>query len=117
MRLRFLSVMVLALVLLVAACGPSAPAAAPTEVGEAMPSGETGNTSSPTEAPAPTEAAAAVLPSPTAEMLEAEEAPQAALAAAAHADAPAEPQAFRFDSGEFVGATGSPQLVEFFTTW
>lgn len=116
MRHRLLGVLMLALLLLVAACGPSAPAVAPTDVGEAMPSGEGANETAPTEAPAATEAVAA-LPSPTAETLDAEDAPQGALAPAAHAAAPAGPQAFRFDSGEFVGATGSPQLVEFFTTW
>lgn len=114
MRLRILGVLALGLLLASAACGPAAPTSVPTAAGEAIPAGER-----PTELPPtspPTEAAAA-LPSPTAEQLEGADAPQGALAAAAHAAAPAGPEEYRFDSGEFVGATGNPQLVEFFTTW
>lgn len=116
MRFRVFTVLALALLMLAAACGPAAPTAAPTEVGEAIPAGERPTDVPPTATSAPTEVAA-VLPSPTAEGLEAVEAPQGVLAPAAHAAAPAGPEEFRFDSGEFVGATGNPQLVEFFTTW
>ncbi len=114
MRFRLVSVLLLG-ALLVAACGPAAPTAVPTAAGEAIPAGERPTDLPPTSPP--TEAAAA-LPSPTAEMLAGgADAPQGALAAANHAAAPASPGEYRFDSGEFVGATGNPQLIEFFTTW
>ena len=99
-----LGVVLLALVLTVAACAPPAtPAPSPTDA--------------PTE-----ESSVADFPTPTVEVFEAmpedstEEQPQAAMALA-HADAPASSGEYRFDDSSFVGATGSPQLVEFFTTW
>ncbi|MBN2472673.1 MAG: hypothetical protein JXN59_18255 [Anaerolineae bacterium] len=113
MRLRLLGILVLG-ALLAAACGPAAPTTVPTVAGEAIPAGERPTDLPPTSPP--TEMAALV-PSPTAEMLEGADALQGALAAGEHAAAPAGPEEYRFDSGELVGATDSPQLVEFFTTW
>ena len=42
---------------------------------------------------------------------------EAALELRPHRAAPAPPSEFVADQAQFVGATGSPQLVEFFTYW
>lgn len=107
----------LVLALLVSACTA---ATTPQPTTAALPTDVPANTQAPpTETDIPTEIAA-VIPSPTAETLPAEATDAPANADAAmvmHADAPASPDEFRSDSGEFVGATGSPQLVEFFAYW
>ncbi len=82
----------------------------------------------PTEAPAdspPVAATVAVLPTPTVEELAApppeptvdEAAAGAAAAIPGRPSAPASPDEYRADPGTLVGATGNPQLVEFFTFW
>jgi hypothetical protein len=110
-------VVLLAVALVAAACsGASEPAAAPpapqVEVDESQPALAEQQTP----------------PEPTAEIVSEEEAAEpepieeAAPAASApeprpHRAAPASPGAFVSDQAQFVGATGSPQLIEFFTYW
>ncbi len=93
-------------VILLAGCDLLAPG------GEALPAAERPTEIVPTAKP---------LPTPTPETLELATAtalPAGALAAGpTHAAAPAPPDDYRFDSGDLVGATGRPQLVEFLTTW
>ncbi|GAB4574415.1 MAG: hypothetical protein Kow0077_20890 [Anaerolineae bacterium] len=104
------------LLVLVAACTTAPAPATPTQAGEAPPAGDVtpvGDTATDT----PVTEEAAIFPTPTAEELAVTDAPQGALAGVSHAAAPAGPDAYRFDSGDLVGQTGRPQLVEFFTTW
>jgi hypothetical protein len=93
----------LAVLLMAVACSPAtAPTAVPTEAVEATPA-------PPTAIP-PTDP----FPTPTAESLT-DVSGQGADAL--RPSAPAAPDEYRFDPPELVGATGNPQLVEFFTTW
>jgi hypothetical protein len=113
MRLKPIMKMGLLLILLVAACAPAATAVVPTDT--VVPPADTAAPVIPSDTPEPV----AAFPTPTVEVAAAAGDDQGALAAdgPSHVDAPAAPDEFRFDSAELVGATGSPQLVEFFTTW
>lgn len=112
------------LVLIAAACGPSAtpaaeaPTTAPTDAPTDAPPTMAPTDVPPTDEP-PTAAAADVFPTPTVEEMPDNTVGQEVVSA----DIPgrpseaAPPNEFRSDPGALVGATGNPQLVEFFTFW
>jgi hypothetical protein len=111
----------LAVTLVTVACGNAAePAAAlPAPQLEADES-EPELAVQPTDAQAPSEPTGEVVPEE--EAAEPEPVEQAAPVGSAleprpHRTAPASPGVFVSDQVQFVGATGSPQLVEFFTYW
>jgi hypothetical protein len=79
------------------------PTAAPTDQPTAPPTERTAEV---------TEAAATATPEPTAPPTE-----EAGFPPRPHRAAPAPPDEFVSDSSAFVGETGAPQLVEFFTFW
>lgn len=96
-----------------AACGGTAPAEAPVQPATTVP------TSASADVPAAT---VAMMPTPTVEeMVEAPTTPPTEQPAAAaipdRPSAPASPDQYRDDPEALVGATGNPQLVEFFTYW
>jgi hypothetical protein len=122
-------VVLLAVALGVAACG-GAPGPVAAQVGSESETGlaeQPGLTEQPSvEAapPEPTEVAANEVaePSPTVEAVAeapVEEAPPAEPALEPHVyrSAPASPGTFVSDQAQYVGATGNPQLIEFFTYW
>ena len=99
MRRRHLTAAAVLGLVILAACSPAAPTP----------------TAPPTEAALPTTAPDTAQPT---------DAPTAITAAETPTEAPPEnpaeaaaPDAYRADPGALVGATGSPQLVEFFTYW
>jgi cytoskeletal protein RodZ len=111
----------LAIALVTVACGSAAePTAAPPAPQLEADESEPELAVQPTDAQAPSEPTGEVAPEE--EGAEPEPVGQAAPAESAqeprpHRTAPASPGAFVSDQAQFVGATGSPQLVEFFTYW
>ena len=94
--------MVSILIVVAAACGGTASAPAPPT---ALPTGV------PVATPEP-------FPTPTVEELPATQpGPNAVAEIAGRPSAPAPPDEYRADPASLVGATGNPQLIEFFTYW
>jgi hypothetical protein len=119
-------VVLLAVALGVAACGgapgpDSAQVGSESEAGLAEQPGLTEQPSVEAAPPEPTEVAADEVaePSPTVEAVA--EAPveeaEPALEPHIYRSAPASPGTFVSDQAQYVGATGNPQLIEFFTYW
>lgn len=132
MRVKpILWVFLLAVALGVAACGGApGPDAAPVDGSESEPvqaeqSELTGQPSAEADSPEPTEAVVAdqaAEPEPTEEAAAEEPVEEAPLAEGAlephiYRTAPASPGVFVSDQAQYVGATGNPQLIEFFTYW
>jgi hypothetical protein len=115
-------VVLLAVALGTVACGgaPEPTAAQPSpqlEVDESEP--ELAEQPAPTVEEAPPEPAEEVAPEEAAGPEPVEEAAPAEPALEPHSyrTAPASPGVFVSDQAQFVGATGNPQLIEFFTYW
>jgi hypothetical protein len=125
MRVKpILWVFLVAVALGVAACGgsPGPDAAQPSPQVEMDESGQSvveAAPPEPTEVAVPDEAAALEPTEGAAAEAPVEEAPPAEPALEPHVyrTAPASPGTFVSDQAQFVGATGNPQLVEFFTYW